>query len=98
MCYYVLSATFAYRAQREVFTIFGIFFFFSFACFLEIFSFGGVYKLVRHHEKAKKKPWQFRYYPKMVLFGWPGLCMICQLPPIRVGAVGQPVYGMRGAG
>ena len=36
---------------------------------LLIFSSGGVYKLVHHNEKATKKPWQFKYYPKMVLFG-----------------------------
>ena len=36
---------------------------------LLIFSSGGVYKLVRHHEKTIKKPWQLKYYPKIVLFG-----------------------------
>ena len=29
----------------------------------------GVYKLVRHHDKDMKKPWQFKYYQEIVLFG-----------------------------
>ena len=36
---------------------------------LLIFSSRGVYKVVHHNDKATKKPWQFKYYPKMVLFG-----------------------------
>ena len=28
----------------------------------------GVYKLVRHHEKSIEKPYQFKYYPKIVFF------------------------------
>ena len=36
---------------------------------LLIFSSGGVYTIVRHHEKTIKKPWQFKYYLKMVWFG-----------------------------
>ena len=36
---------------------------------LLLFCSGGVYTLVCHHEKSIKKPWQFKYYPKNVLFG-----------------------------
>ena len=36
---------------------------------LLIFFSWGVYKLVRHHEKTINKPWQFKYYLKMVLLG-----------------------------
>ena len=51
---------------------------------------GGVYKLVRYHEKTIETSWQFKYNPKIVLLGRARALNSLQVPPIRIRAVCQP--------
>ena len=57
---------------------------------------GGVYKLVRHHEKTIEKSWQFKYNPRMVLLGRARALNSLQVPPIRIRAVCQPCMELEG--
>ena len=66
---------------------------------LLIFSSERVFKLVRHHEKTIKKPWQFKYYPK----GKNGVVWACQgfkrsvkNPRFEAGLPARPVRGREG--